>query len=55
MQREACVSINVGAKKPVPPVMPPVTLKVPTVWAPVLMSVLAGTGLAVVGMMIWPE
>ena len=55
MEREACVTVNVGAKRPAPPVIPPVTSKVPTAWAPVLMSILAGTGLAVAGMMLFPE
>jgi len=55
VEREACVTVNVGAKRPAPPAIPPVTPKVPTDWAPVLMSVLAGAGLAVVGMMIWPS
>jgi hypothetical protein len=65
MQKEACVTINVKAKEPVPPVTPPVTPEVPvtppvtpeapTAWAPVLMSALAGVGLAVVGMILWPE
>jgi len=68
MERKACVTINVGAKKPAPSVTPSITPKTPkpsvipsvtpkvsTAWAPVLMSVLAGIGLAVVGMMLWPE
>ena len=57
MKKEACVKINVGEKKHAPTVKPPVTVmpKPSTGWAPVVMSILAGVGLAVVGLMLWPK